>query len=1049
MNSRIVSLAKTTRPSLSAILPRDRLFAALDAARKKSVIWLTGPPGCGKTTLAASYLERTKLPSLWYQIDEGDADVASFFYYLGLAAGELRRKATPRLPQLTPEYQAGITPFARRYFQALYAQLGVPFALVLDGYHEVPPQSLFHEAIRVALSETPPECCVILISRSDPPRIMVRLRANQAMEVIGWDELRLTQQESNAIVRQRGHALPDHALTELYERTQGWAAGLILTLEQVAERDSIEAVPDQLVFDYLAGEVFQKTDARTQTFLLNTAYLPQMTADMAKSMTGEADAGGILANMHSNNYFVTLKQARPQPVYQYHPLLREFLLSRVEEAFSKDARNALKRQAAALLEQEGSIGDCVSLLREIADWERMVHVIRQHAEAMLNRGMAQTLAQWVVALPKEVQQQNPWTLYWVAVARMHASPRESRILHEQAFDLFRAQADPDVTGLLLSCSGAMDAILYELDDFTLLDRWIPIMDELLKGHPQSLSHPASQRFVTSLLTSMVIRQPHHADLERWVEYAFRASVAQNDPNLRMLVEPRVAIAIIWGGHYPKAWAVIEGMRRVSTQHEISPFARNLLKVAEAMYFMLTAQHDECLKAVREGLEIERAAGVSVATHQLLAFGAGGALTCGDLDTAKRLLEEFANESPPPARCDLCLYHLFSTWHAMLSQDNLRAFQQQKLALRAAVEVGCPYFEVLCRLAAAQVLYESGESSNAMAQIRHAFDLGRVMKNRLLEFTGLMSYAQIVLEDKRRRRSGLRALREALKVGKPRNYAAFTLWRPDALARLMSQALEARIEPDYASAIIRRCGLTLDASHFALSSWPWRVKVRTLGQFELVRDNVPLVSSGKAQKRPLDLLKVLIAEGGRQVSEARITEALWPRIDGDSAHRSFTSTLHRLRKLLGEDRALVMSEGKLSLDGRLVWTDTWALEQLAAQIDQWLRIARERADAARASPLAERLLDLYRGPFLFADSDEIWSAKMRQRALHRFVRAAGDIARFWQQTGESERASDYLARAAEVDESVEGILTGHAPGSAASRAADAWPRAASRFRGLES
>jgi ATP/maltotriose-dependent transcriptional regulator MalT/DNA-binding SARP family transcriptional activator len=1024
VNSRIVSLAKTTRPSLTGILPRDRLFAALDAARSKSVIWLTGPPGCGKTTLAASYLERTKLPSLWYQIDEGDADVASFFYYLGLAAGELRRKPALRLPQLAPEYHAGIAPFARRYFQALHAHLGAPFALVLDGYHEVPTQSLFHEAIRIALSETPPDCCFTLISRSDPPPIMARLRANQAMEVIGWHDVRLTQQESNAIVCQRGHTLPEHALTELYARTQGWAAGLILTLEQVVGRDSIEDVADlstpQLVFDYLAGEVFQKTDTRTQTFLLNTAYVPQMTAGMATSMTGEADAGAILAHMHSNNYFVTLKQAKPQPVYQYHPLLREFLLSRVEEAFSKETRSALKRQAAMLLEQQDSISDCVSLLREIADWERMVQVIRKHAEAMLNRGMAETLAQWVVALPKEVQQQNPWTLYWVAVARMHASPRESRILHEQAFDLFRAQAEPDVMGQLLTCSGAMDAILYELDDFTLLDRWIPIMDLLLKQHPESLSHPAGLRLVTSLLTSMVIRQPHHPDLEKWVECAYRASVGQNDPNLRMLVEPRVAIAIIWGGHYPKAWAVIEGMRRVSAQHEISPFALNMLKVAEAMYFMLTAQHDECLKAVREGIDIERTAGVSVASHQLLAFGAGGALTCGDLDTAKQLLDEFANQPSPAARCDLSLYHLFSTWHAMLSGDSLRSFQQQKLALRAAVEVGCPYFEVLCRLATAHVLYESGEHSNAMAQFQQIYDLGRSMNNRLLEYTGWMCYAQVALEDGRRKRSGLWALREALKIGKPRNYSAFTLWRPETLARVMSRALEARVETDYAIAIIRRRGLTLDAAQFALSIWPWRFKVHTMGEFRLFRDNVPDVPSGRAQKRPIDLLKVLIAEGGRQVSEVRITEALWPRIDGDSAHRSFTSALHRLRRHLGEDRALVLSEGKLSLDGRFVWTDTWAFEQLTAQIDQSVRGGRERVDGLRASVLAERLLELYAGPFLSAESDETWTDKLRQRMRNRFVRAAGDITRWWQQAGETEHAVDYLHRTLDVDDLAEGM-----------------------------
>ncbi len=107
MSSRSVSLAKTTRPSIAGVLPRDRLFTMLDAT-PKSVIWVTGPPGCGKTTLVASYLERRKQRSLWYQVDEGDADVASFLYYLGLAAIELRRKPNLRLPQLTPEYHVAI-----------------------------------------------------------------------------------------------------------------------------------------------------------------------------------------------------------------------------------------------------------------------------------------------------------------------------------------------------------------------------------------------------------------------------------------------------------------------------------------------------------------------------------------------------------------------------------------------------------------------------------------------------------------------------------------------------------------------------------------------------------------------------------------------------------------------------------------------------------------------------------------------------------------------------------------------------------------------------
>jgi ATP/maltotriose-dependent transcriptional regulator MalT/DNA-binding SARP family transcriptional activator len=1017
VNAPGVSFAKTTRPSLAGVIPRERLFGRLDELMGKAVVWLTGPPGCGKTTLAASYLEARKPASLWYQLDEGDADVASFFYYLGLAS-EQAGKRKPALPQLTPEYHAGLPAFTRRYFQALYQRLGPSFAIVFDGYHEVPAQSVFHEVMRIALAEVPPGGAVVLISRSDPPAAMARLRANRALEVIGWRDMRLTQAESNALVAQRGHQMAGDALVEMYNRTQGWAAGLILMLEQAPSYDPFAAAPDLanpgLVFDYLAGELFQKTDPPTRELLLATAYLPQMTAAMAQELAGTRDANALLAELYRNNNFVSLKQAQPQAVYQCHPLLREFLLARANETFDRERRAVLQRRSAELLEAEGLVVEAASLLRAIGDWGGMVALIERHGPRMFRLGMGETLVHWVDMLPKESQERNPWMLYWKAASRLCISPRESRLLQEQAYERFAAQPAADPRALLLTASGAMDAILYEVDDFSLLDRWIMVVEGLLKRHPELLTADLEARIASSLLASMSVRQPHHPDLPRWVERGYRASLAHDDANLRMLSEWRIALSIMWEGHFPKSLAVIEGMRKLAREREVSPFALSTLKLAEASYFMLTNDRESCLAATRAGIEIERAEGVNVISYQLLANGAGGALMAGDLESAGAMLKQFAELKGTPARFDLCLYHLFSTWHALLRQDSVAAYQQQKLALTMAIEVGCPTYMILCHLGAAQVHYQGGEERKALAHLQQVYDLARPIKSHLIQFTGLLNYAWLALDTGRRPHSGLRALRYSLEMGKLRDFTAFLLWRPELLARLCSFALEAGIEPDFVSALVRQRGLALDASRDALAGWPWPYRAHTLGAFRVLKNGAPLTFSGKAQKRPLEMLKVIIARGGREVSEEHVTEAMWPRIDGDSAHRSFTTTLHRLRKLLGEDRAIVLSEGKLTLDGRYLWTDCWAFEQLTARADQLLRGPRERIEPDKLAALSGRLVELYAGPFLGNEPEEAWSLPMRDRLRTRFVRCVGEISRYWQNAGEPERTVELLERALEAD-----------------------------------
>ena len=131
------TVAKVTPPKLSNYMHRRRLYRLLDSKSDNDVIWISGPGGSGKTTLVRGYIDHLKLPCMWYQVDQGDIDPASFFYHLGMAI----RQAVPRLrkpfPLLTPEYFPSISVFATRFFETLYNRLNPPAVIVLDNYQDV------------------------------------------------------------------------------------------------------------------------------------------------------------------------------------------------------------------------------------------------------------------------------------------------------------------------------------------------------------------------------------------------------------------------------------------------------------------------------------------------------------------------------------------------------------------------------------------------------------------------------------------------------------------------------------------------------------------------------------------------------------------------------------------------------------------------------------------------------------------------------------------------------------------------------------------------
>src|SRR5262249_13068136 len=149
---------------------------------------------------------------------------------LSLAAP--RRRQT--LPLLTPEYRQGLSTFTRRFFRELYGRLKVPFALVFDNYQEVPVESPLHEVMREALAELPKESRAVFISRSEPGPAFARLLVQRAMQILDWPQLKLTPTEASGLIRKLSPGRwSRNSIERLHTATDGWAAGLVLSVEQL------------------------------------------------------------------------------------------------------------------------------------------------------------------------------------------------------------------------------------------------------------------------------------------------------------------------------------------------------------------------------------------------------------------------------------------------------------------------------------------------------------------------------------------------------------------------------------------------------------------------------------------------------------------------------------------------------------------------------------------------------------------------------------------------------------------------------------------------
>jgi LuxR family maltose regulon positive regulatory protein len=980
---------------------RERLFDLLDDARRYSVVWIAGPPGGGKTTLASTYVATAKMPCVWYQMDGADADPATFFSYLrSVAPKDLVRGK--KLPLFTAEYLHDIAGFARRFFRDFYSRAPHGTVIVLDNYHEVSLQSKLHAGLASAFEEIPHNSSVLVLSRVEPPAAYARLQVGEALTILDWSALRLTREEINLIAGSRGSK--SHEVTDfLFERTDGWAAGVMLLLENFRRNGmqfNSRTATSAAAFDYFASQIFDPISAEARELLIMMAVANQLTAPLLEQLTGNQNAEQVLEHFYQRQLFVYRKQSNP-PWYHLHALFREFLLDVAKKTLPASKLNEMRQKAAAGMATAGFAEQAIPLLLEARDWKQAERLIIQTAPALIEQGRWQTLQDWICGLPSQPST-NPWLPYWRARSQITVDPPNAAKWLEETYNSFKAIGDS--IGQLLAATGVLEAMYFSFSDFVSMDPWVDRIVQLLEQGIIVRDNEDDLRVHAAIMMAATYRSPDHDIVKHCVQRVQELLAKPCGVNLKVMV---CTMLHAYGNVAADAGAELLA-RRIARPLMNAPALTTWTKAfyiaTEGYVDYVRGRYEEAFSCFDEASAIATentliSLLVLCEIWRGLAQRRAGLIKAAE-DTATRVKVLGLDQNSYHASLFLLLEASVSFANGKLDIASAKGIA----AYRSCVDRGHFFGSMLTGMVASNFSVAGGQTKQAeelLMELRTQA-VGRLRGN----YAGAIGLNQAWLAHRQGQSADRdKLLRECLVLSREHSQRLRYQWYQNALADLLPVAISRKIESEAAFELAREFNVI--PSSLAGDEWPWPVKIYCLGSFELNIAGGPPRFSRKLPRKVLLLLKVLIGFGESRVSEAKILDALWPNEDGDAAHRALTATVHRLRRLLIDPASIKQQAGTLSLDPKKCWTDVRYFEDLVG--------------ADHSNYLAA--VKIYRGAFLAQEEHDPWVVSRREKLRAKFIHAVCSLGKDPESTEDFEQAARFYERGLEADASVEPFYQG--------------------------
>lgn len=617
--------------------------------------------------------------------------------------------------------------------------------------------------------------------------------------------------------------------------------------------------------------------------------------------------------------------------------------------------------------------------------DRAVGVFLTQASVWFAQGQLSNIKAGLSLFSPQMMQGVSWLAFWHAVC-LELEPEAWRA--QVAVCHHRFEGDGELIGAVLSACLIVQSFLLEMNDIRGIVTWLDFIENALSlpGLPPDLVLQAN----ACLLIGNLHHRPGHVGLPG---YATTIEEALNWPlpeEPRLLFSAYLLNYYTWAGRFDDGLLVLNHVRERVNVPACSPMAGALWATVSMAWTSFSGRKDMIdaqTQAARALLEIHEFAPVhaTVFLHLVHVY-----LNLGLIEQGRSILLEFSPKVTITRRFDRVFFHEFASWFALLDGDVTLAIENARKSVALIQRTGDELIDGYVTFGLASCLLHSRELAEA-EQLLATLGEAVIWENSpLLKFSLALQMA-LLFSRQGRLHEALLKLSLALDCG--RRFALYTTcrWEPVPMAELLDLALEHDIETPYVHKLIEL--RDLPAPSLVSEFWPKKIKIYTLGRFAISVNGDRVSLGEKGSSKAIKLLQHLILRGGRSVALQSVADALWPDAEGDLARANFDVTLGRLRKLLGDKRAILLSNEMLSINADMCWLDVWALHSLFNRLER-----QESADVCRLTKIKDHLMRMYQGSFLQGqelglaqENAALRYQRLLQNSINRLVELLPEIA----------------------------------------------------------